>query len=312
MPAQAGRDIFISYAARRDFFISYAASDRAWAEWIAWQLEEAGYTTILQAWDFRPGEDFAHSIQQAVASADRTIAVLSDAYVTSPFGEAEWRAAFARDPAGESGELLLVRVDDVTPAGLLTTRIYIDLAGKSVDKARGALLAGVQRDRLKPAHAPRFPGPQATASDSSSPSLGPFRFDVFLCHNSADKNIAKQLAAELKRQGIRPWLDQWEIAPGTDWQGALEEQVRSIRSAAVLVGSSGFGPWQDLEKKAFLQQFLGRGSPVIPVILSDYKGELELPPFLSMLQYVDFRESDPDPMERLIWGITGKRPTVSE
>jgi hypothetical protein len=41
--------------ARRDFFISYTQADRAWAEWIAWQLEEARYTTVLQAWDFAPG-----------------------------------------------------------------------------------------------------------------------------------------------------------------------------------------------------------------------------------------------------------------
>ena len=33
----------------RNFFISYTAVDRQWAEWIAWELEEAGYTTILQA-----------------------------------------------------------------------------------------------------------------------------------------------------------------------------------------------------------------------------------------------------------------------
>jgi len=28
----------------KDFFISYNSADRTWAEWIAWQLEEAGYT----------------------------------------------------------------------------------------------------------------------------------------------------------------------------------------------------------------------------------------------------------------------------
>jgi TIR domain len=37
-----------------DFFVSYTAADQEWAEWIAWQLEEAGYRTVLQAWDFRP------------------------------------------------------------------------------------------------------------------------------------------------------------------------------------------------------------------------------------------------------------------
>ncbi len=38
----------------KNFFISDNKADRAWAEWIAWQLEEADYSTEIQAWDFRP------------------------------------------------------------------------------------------------------------------------------------------------------------------------------------------------------------------------------------------------------------------
>ena len=38
-----------------DFFVSYTSADRAWAEWIAWQLEAEGYTVVVQAWDFTPG-----------------------------------------------------------------------------------------------------------------------------------------------------------------------------------------------------------------------------------------------------------------
>src|SRR5690242_3403019 len=40
-----------SQARRRptpDLFISYTRVDKAWAEWIAWQLEDAGYATKLQ------------------------------------------------------------------------------------------------------------------------------------------------------------------------------------------------------------------------------------------------------------------------
>jgi TIR domain len=36
-------------AEKKDFFISYRTLNEGWAEWIAWQLEEAGYTTFLQA-----------------------------------------------------------------------------------------------------------------------------------------------------------------------------------------------------------------------------------------------------------------------
>jgi hypothetical protein len=93
-----------------DFFVSYTSADTAWAEWIAQTLEDAGYQTIVQAWDFRPGQDFLHQMQQATLRADRTIAVLSPAYLGSAFGEAEWRAAFARDPTGEGFLLVRLRV----------------------------------------------------------------------------------------------------------------------------------------------------------------------------------------------------------
>lgn len=63
--------------AKYDFFISYNRADTNWAEWIAWQLEEAKYSTILQAWDFRPGSNFVLDMQKAAENALRTVMVLS-------------------------------------------------------------------------------------------------------------------------------------------------------------------------------------------------------------------------------------------
>src|SRR3712207_5677050 len=117
-----------------DFFISYTHADRAWAEWIAWQLEAAGYTTIVQAWDFRPGADFVHKMQEAAANTRATIAVVSPQYQSaSPFGEAEWRAAFVQDPSGDERRLILVRVAEVELQGLLKSRVYIDFVGLSAE-----------------------------------------------------------------------------------------------------------------------------------------------------------------------------------
>jgi hypothetical protein len=45
-----------------DFFVSYTSVDRAWAEWIAWQLEADGYQVVFQGWDFMPGYDWAHGM----------------------------------------------------------------------------------------------------------------------------------------------------------------------------------------------------------------------------------------------------------
>jgi hypothetical protein len=55
------------------------------------------------------------------------MAVLSPAYFGSKFGEAEWRAAFAKDSTGELGLLVPVRVQDCQPPGLLASRVYVDL-----------------------------------------------------------------------------------------------------------------------------------------------------------------------------------------
>jgi TIR domain/NB-ARC domain len=154
-----------------DYFISYTAADRAWAEWIAWQLKEAGSSVVLQAWDMVPGLDFVHEMQKATTTAKRTLAVLSPAYFTSQFSEAEWRVAFADDPSGEQRRLIPVRVVDFQPAGLLATRIYIDLAGKDRQAARTALLEGVRgQPAAVPTEEPAFPGEPPAAVEVFAPA----------------------------------------------------------------------------------------------------------------------------------------------
>ena len=92
--------------ATKDFFISYNKADRAWAEWMAWQLEAEGYTTVLQAWDFLPGSNFVLKMQEAASAATRTIAVLSPNYLDALYTQPEWAAAFVQDPTGQKGTLL--------------------------------------------------------------------------------------------------------------------------------------------------------------------------------------------------------------
>jgi tetratricopeptide (TPR) repeat protein len=147
----------------KDFFISYNKADREWAEWIAWQLEEAKYTTVLQAWDFRPGSNFVLEMQRASAEAQRTIAVLSPDYLTALYTQPEWAAAFAQDPTGEKGTLLPVRVRECDFKGLLPQIVYIDLVGLDETAAKERLLAGARFERAKPTTAPAFPGKAARA-----------------------------------------------------------------------------------------------------------------------------------------------------
>jgi tetratricopeptide (TPR) repeat protein len=146
---------------RKDFFISYNKADKAWAEWIAWELEAKGFTTVLQTWDFRPGGNFVLQMQQAATQTQRTLAVLSPDYLTSRFTAPEWAAAFAQDPTGERGLLIPVRVRECQPQGLLGPIVYIDLVDLDAEAAAAELLAGVEQTRATPSSAPRFPGTAA-------------------------------------------------------------------------------------------------------------------------------------------------------
>ena len=157
----------------KNFFISYNKADRAWAEWIAWQLEEAGYSVSIQAWDFRPGGNFVLGMQRAVAESQRTLAVLSPDYLASCFAAPEWAAAFAQDPTGEKGLLLPVRVRDCEPRGLLPQIVYIDLLNADESRAKTLLLAGLQRERAKPTRPPNFPTARVITERPSFPGAEP-------------------------------------------------------------------------------------------------------------------------------------------
>jgi hypothetical protein len=140
-----------------DFFISYAYADQQWAEWIAWQLEKVGYTTVLRAWDFHTGGNFVLYIDTATKQAKRIIAVLSEDYFASHFTSPEWAVAFQRDPTGKQGILLPVRVRPCNVEGLMGSLVYIDLTGKDEQTAKTTLLARVKQERHKPTQAPAFP-----------------------------------------------------------------------------------------------------------------------------------------------------------
>jgi hypothetical protein len=132
-------------------------------------------------------------------------------------------------------------------------------------------------------------------------------FDVFLCHNSQDKEAVRNMNVELQKEGIKTWFDEEQLPPGRLWQELLEEQITQIKTATIFVGQSGLGPWQDVELRAFISEFVRRRCPVIPVILSQCKIVPQLPLFLREFTWVDFRKSVPDPFSQLLWGITGER-----
>jgi len=185
-----------------------------------------------------------------------------------------------------------------------------------------ALTAGIpDYPAVRPAPAPAAPRPLA-APGPTDPAPG---FDCFLSHNSKNKQAVRRLAAELRRAGVRLWLDEEQLRPGLPALPLMESGIRAARSVAILIGADGLGPWEDEEMQAALRLAVRDGRPVIPVLLPDAQTDAQgdaqgegqtqagLPLWLANRTWVDLRPStEPDPrrgLERLLWGITGDPPS---
>jgi MinD-like ATPase involved in chromosome partitioning or flagellar assembly len=133
-------------------------------------------------------------------------------------------------------------------------------------------------------------------------------FDVFLSYRHQDRESVRAIAQSLEERGIRPWLDVEEILPGQIFTNILEQGIAQSGAIAIFIGENGIGDWQTRELANVVEPLISRGKPIIPVLLPTAQDVSHLPLFLKDFVWVDFRRSNPDPIDQLIWGITGKKP----
>jgi tetratricopeptide (TPR) repeat protein len=167
---------------RRDFYVLYAesatgaagaagagagqaglATDRAWAEWIAWTLEDRGYSVYVDPWDIVPGSSAPAAVDRFLTAVDRVVGVFSPASVRDPTMSAVWTALWKADPLGEARRLIPVRIGPCGTSDLLNSIAPIDLVGLSGEAATAKLVGGVQdaiRGNARPSAQVHFPGPR--------------------------------------------------------------------------------------------------------------------------------------------------------
>ncbi|MBV9142489.1 MAG: tetratricopeptide repeat protein [Pseudonocardiales bacterium] len=139
-----------------DFFVSHAGRDRAWAEWVAWHLVEAGYTVELGCWDWAVGENFLARMYRALDAASRVVALFSPAYFEElRYTTEEWTSALVK---GEGGHRLVpVRVEPCAVPRLLRPLVCVDLVEVGEAEAVRRLVAAA-RGPARPDGKPVFPG----------------------------------------------------------------------------------------------------------------------------------------------------------
>src|SRR5215468_6867402 len=98
-----------------------------------------------------------------------------------------------------------------------------------------------------------------------------FQFDVFLSYSSKDKAVVRTIAERLRADGLRVWLDDWEIRPGDHIQAKIEEGLEHSRVLVLCMSAQAFGSeWAQLESYTFrFRDLLNKDRRFIPLRLDD-------------------------------------------
>ncbi len=133
-------------------------------------------------------------------------------------------------------------------------------------------------------------------------------FDVFLAHNTNDKSQVKIISDQLKRRGLKPWIDEEQIAVGQPFQKVIQQAIPNVKCAAVFIGSSDLGKWQEEEVPVLLAECKNTDKGVIPVFLPGCDETNLKDLFLRQRNWVCFVNGikDAEAIDKLECGITGR------
>jgi TIR domain len=140
-------------------------------------------------------------------------------------------------------------------------------------------------------------------------------FDVFLAHNSKDKDIITVIAESLQTRNLNPWLDKDQILGGDLILDRIQSAISQSKCAAFFIGQHGLGPWHKSEMKSLIQQSITDSFKVIPILLPGVSADiLKTEDFLFLRQrsYLELRslEDYEEFLTQLLKSIQG-RPSQS-
>lgn len=115
----------------------------------------------------------------------------------------------------------------------------------------------------------------------------PKSHDLFLIFDPASRRIADQIADALAVEGISCCL---EAGLGQLWLKSMEQNIRTARNAAILIGPEGLRYRQDIEWMAFVELSRDHEVPIIPIILPGSPSRPELPLVLRLFKDLDVRD----------------------
>jgi len=112
---------------------------------------------------------------------------------------------------------------------------------------------------------------------------------IFISYSSKNKDFARKLASDFAELGHEPWLDEWEIKVGECIPSKIEHGVSEADYVVVVLSTSSVkSGWVEREWKIkYWEEIEQNKTLVLPVLIEN----CEIPPFLKIKKYADFRKS---------------------
>jgi TPR repeat protein len=116
---------------------------------------------------------------------------------------------------------------------------------------------------------------------------------TFFSYCRQDKEFATRLAEDLKASGANVWMDRLDIAPGQEWDDAVEEAVSQCPRMLLLLSSASV---QSRNVRNEVAYALDEKKTIIPVLYQD----CTIPLQLRRIQHIDFRTDYADGLKTLL------------
>ncbi|MFN6566298.1 TIR domain-containing protein [Dendronalium sp. ChiSLP03b] len=277
-----------------DVFLSYNSEDKALVEQIANLLRERSLNPWLDNKEIRAGQRVQNALQEGIEQAK------SAAIFLSLHGLGDW----------QKEELLLLN-NRRTKKGITLIPVLLPGLNTIPEQTELLFLRELSWVRFIQSIHEKEPLERLTEAIKSITKTPKLFYQnqaqaILLVHQTKDKELIKEIADKLENEQIQTYLSKDILQPGRQLR-----ELADISTIAICFGEKTADPTEEKEFRYLIAESLRQGHTIIPVILSNFHEGTELPHSLRSLKSVDFRNAESDPLNLLIWAITGVRPKKS-
>ncbi len=107
----------------------------------------------------------------------------------------------------------------------------------------------------------------------------------FISYSRRDEDFVLHLCKKLKEVGVEIWVDQWDIAPGDNWDKSIDEALYKCTRMLIILSPDAVN---SNEVQSELYTFFKEDKPVFPIVYRSCR----IPRRLNVIQHINFTSSD--------------------